>query len=379
MNNPIEVRPVTTPAEFDSFVRLPVELHRGKPNWVPPLVLERKEALSPKHNPYFRHADVQFFLAWRGDKPVGRIGAQVCRIFTAKHGADIGHFSLIDAIDDAAVFAALFAAAEGWLRSRGMRHALGPFDLSINEQLGILVEGFDTPPMMMMGHAEPYHARHVEAAGYAKAKDLLAYIYDCASPPPKAATRLLEKARDPRIVMRPMGKNPYKDEVRLALDIFNDAWSDNWSAIPLTPEEIDYLGKSMWPILDKKLVWIAEVDGEAAGFVVVLPNLHEAIADLDGEILPFGWAKLLWRLKVRGLKSARVPLMGVRRKYAATAMGAALPFMLIDSMRQAGVAAGYATAELSWILEDNMPVRRVIESFGGKVYKTYRMYRKAIA
>lgn len=374
----IEVRPVKDRREMELFIHLPSELHKQSPQWVPSLLLERREALSAQHNPYFLHAEVCFFLAWRHGQPVGRISAQICQLFTAKHGADIGHFGLLDAVNDAEVFAKLFSAAEGWLQARGMRRILGPFDLSINEQLGLLVSGFTTPPMMMMGHAEPYHGQYVEAAGYAKAKDLIAYLYDCATEPPATAVRLLAKMQGENIRMRPMGKFPYKEEVKTALDILNEAWSDNWCATPMTAAEQVYLGKSMRLLLDKRLVWFAEVDHHAAGFVVVLPNLHEAIADLNGRLLPFGWAKLLWRLKIRGVKSARVALMGIRREYAATAIGAALPFLLIDAMRRAGKAAGYQTAELSWILEDNMPIRRVIESFGGQAYKTYRMYEKVI-
>lgn len=347
---------------------------------MPPLLIERKEALSPKHNPYFNHADVALFLAKRDGRPVGRISAQVDRNFLAKHGAGTGHFGMIDAIDNSDVFQALTGAAETWLRHQGMRRVIGPFSLSINEEVGLLIDGFDTPPTFMMGYAAPYHGRQIEAAGYRKVKDLLAYRYETASAPSPSVQRMVEKAKSARIVMRKMGERPYAEEVRMVLGIYNDAWADNWGSVPFTDDEIAYLGKSMRPILDPKLVWIAEVDGKAAGMVVVFPNINEAIADLDGRLLPFGWAKLLWRLKVRGVKSARVALMGIRREFARQAVaGSALPFLLVDAMRRSGIGAGYQVAELGWILEDNWPIRRVIEAFGGKVYKTYRLYEKELS
>lgn len=376
----IEVVAVTTPRQLDQFIRLPIELHRGKANWVPPLVLERQDVLSRRKNPYFRHAEMELFLALRNGQPVGRVSAQIDRNFLPKWGQEIGHFGFLDAGDNAAVFVALLEAAEGWLRQRGMRKVYGPFSPTINDEPGILIEGFDTPPMMMMAHADPYHARHLAAAGYVRAKDLLAYSYDTRQEPSGTVRRLVAKAASPRIAIRPMGKAPYATEVREVLEIFNEAWSDNWCSVSLTEEEMLHLGKSMRPIIDRRLVWFAEVDGRVAGMVVVLPNINEAIADLDGRLLPFGWAKLLWRLKVRGLKTARVPLMGIRREFAKmNVVGAALPFLLIDAMRRAAIAAGYERAELSWILEDNLPVRRVIEAFGGIPYKTYRIFEKAIA
>ncbi|MCW5749953.1 MAG: dATP pyrophosphohydrolase [Alphaproteobacteria bacterium] len=376
----IEIVAVNTPRQLSRFIRLPIDLHRGRGKWVAPLVLERQDVLSRKKNPYFRHAEMELFLALRDGRPVGRISAQIDRNFLAKWGEGIGHFGFIDGIDDATVFAALLDAAEGWLRQRGMRHVYGPFSPTINDEPGILVEGFDTPPMMMMAHAEPYHATHLAAAGYGKARDLFAYSYDTRREPSETVRRLVAKAESPRIVIRPMGKASYAREVREVLEIFNEAWSDNWCSVALTEEEMEHLGKSMRPIVDRRLVWFAEVDGRVAGMVVVLPNVNEAIADLDGSLLPFGWAKLLWRLKVRGLKSARVPLMGIRREFAKmNVVGAALPFLLIDAMRRAAISAGYERAELSWILEDNLPVRRVIEAFGGVPYKTYRIFEKAIA
>lgn len=371
----LSIIPVDSPALLTRYIRLPSRLHRDDPNFVMPLDLERRESLSPKHNPLFAHTDVQFWLAVRNGVDVGRISAQVNR--NARDG--VGHFGMLAAEDDAAVIAALFDTAEGWLKARGMRESLGPFSLSINEETGLLIDGHDTPPMLMMGHDRAYLAGHLEALGYAKAKDVYAYLSDITQPLPASIVNLMRRPLPDTFRLRHMDFRQYRRDIESISAIFNDAWSANWRFEPLSAADTDHLAKAMRPILNEKLVWFVEVDGEPAGFGVCLPNLNEAIADLDGKLLPFGWAKLLWRLKVRGVKTARVPLMGVKRKYASGFVGAVLPFLIIDAMRTEARKLGYERAELSWILEDNIPMRRINEGLGGVAYKTYRVYRKALA
>ncbi len=375
MMNPIDIISVNTPAELDRFITLPSRLYAKDPAFVAPLVLERREALSSAKNPYFQHAETQFWLARRDGCDVGRISAQIDRLVT---DPEVGHFGMIAAEDDGEVFAALFAAAEAWLRARGKRHILGPFNLSINEETGLLIDGFDTPPVMLMGHDPSYAAARIEALGYAKAKDLIAYMYDMDHELPRAARRKIDSRTAQALTVRHLDKKRYLEEFDTVTAIFNDAWSQNWGFIAFTQAEIAHMAKSLKMLIDPTCVAIVEMNGEAVGFGIALPNLNELIADFNGRLLPFNWSKLLWRLR-GGARTARVPLMGIRRRFSGSMAGGLAPFLVIDSLRKGLRAKGVRQVELSWILEDNRPMRHVIESLGAKPYKTYRVYDKLLA
>ena len=375
----LEIIPVSSGKELERFVRLPMRLSAKDPAYVPPLIMERLEALTPKTNPFFQHAEVQLFLAVRDGRDVGRISAQIDALFPEDPAVPTGHFGMIAAEDDPAIFAALFRAAEDWLRARGKVRALGPFNLSINEETGLLVEGFDPPPVLLMGHDQPYVAGRVEAQGYAKIKDVYAYMVDTKTPMPKAAADRIARAAPAGITLRKLDFKKYDQEISVMTEIMNDAWSQNWGFTPTTEAETRQLAKSLKPVVNDKLVWFATIDGEEAGFAVCLPNVNEAIRDLGGKLLPFGFIKLLWRLKVSGLKSGRVPLMGVRRKFARDFRGMVLPFLLIDAMRREALKSGMERVEMSWILEDNKPMRGIIEAVNADRYKTYRIYEKRLA
>lgn len=374
----VEIVPVAGAAMLKRFIRMPYRLHRDDPNYIAPLEIEREQALSPRHNPYFEHADAQFWLARRGGRDVGRISAQIDRLAPPVAGDKVGHFGMIAAEDDAAVIAALFATAETWLRERGCARVRGPFNLSINEETGLLVDGFDTPPMLMMGHDRAYLGPRIEALGYARAKDLLAYLYDARTPLPPAVRKRLDGVAQGQLSVRPMDMRRYREEITTITSIFNDAWANNWGFVPLTPAETEHMAKALKPVLDPELVSIVESQGQAVGFGVTLPNVNEAIRNFGGRLLPFNWARLLWRLKVTDVKSARVPLMGVRRNAVPGLSAALVPYLVIEGMRRRCLARGFREIELSWILEDNRPMRRMIESIGGRVYKTYRVYEKAL-
>ncbi len=373
----MDILPVATSAELERFIRLPMRLNIGDPNWVAPLLFERREALSAKHNPFFKHADVQFWLARKDGRDVGRISAQIDHLARTDPASPAGYFGMIAAENDAEVFAALFAHAEDWLRWRGRAQVLGPFNLSINEEVGLLIDGFDTPPMLMMGHDPAYAGRRIEEQGYGKVKDVFAYISDVPVFTPGVQARL-KRPLPSGVVLRPVRMNRFDEDVRILVDILNDAWSQNWGSAPVTEAETKHLAESIRLILHPRLVWFLEIDGEPAGFGVLLPNLNDAIHDLDGRLVPFGWAKLLWRLKVRGVKRGRVPLMGVKRKFARDPRGAFAPFVILDAIRREGVKLGITQAEYSWILEDNLPMRHILEGFGARIYKTYRIYGKKI-
>lgn len=374
----VSVEPVQDKAGLDRFIRVAMRLNAQVPNYVAPLMFERGEALSAKGNPFFQHADVQFWLAVRDGRDVGRISAQIDHLNPlTKDG--VGHFGMIAAEDDADVVAALFAAAEGWLKDRGCRVAQGPVNLSTNEEVGLLVEGHDTPPMFMMGHDAPHLPGRIEGQGYARAKDIYAYVCSVADDLPGSILRRVRKPAADGVVLRTLDMKRLDQEVQTLTGILNDAWSSNWGFTPTTAAETQALASNLKLLLDPRLAWFAEIDGEAAGFMILLPNINEAIADLGGKLFPFGWAKLLWRLKVKGPKTGRVPLMGVKRKFAGTLRGQLLPFQLIDAVAQAARRLGYERYELSWILEDNQAMRRICDVGGARVYKTYRVYEKVLA
>ena len=374
----IEITPVETKAQLERFIRLPMRLNATDPAYVAPLLMERREALSPKTNPFFEHAEVRFWLAVREGRDVGRISAQIDRLAPQQPGRTTGAFGLLSAEDDAEVFAALMRTAEAWLAERGCTHALGPLNLSVNEEVGLLVDGFDTPPMILMGHDAPYAAARIEAQGYARAKDVYAYRMDLGYGLPPAVQARVSRGLPEGVRLRPVDMRRFDEEVALITSILNDAWAGNWGFTPTTEAETRQLAKSLKPVIDPRLIWFAEIDGEAAAFIVVLPNVNEAISDLKGRLLPFGWAKLLWRLKVSRVKSVRVPLMGLRRKFERSARGRVLPFHLIERAARTSIALGCTLGEFSWVLEDNLPMRRIAEAVGAKIYKTYRLYDKAL-
>ena len=377
----VEILPVKTGKELERFVRVPMRVaaEARDPNWISPLIMERIEALTPKTNPLFEHTDVQLWLATKNGKDVGRISAQIDHLAPSDPKAPSGYFGMIHADDDPEVFAALFAVAEDWLRQKGIKTALGPFNLSINEETGLLVDGFDTPPMVMMGHDQPYVGGRIEALGYSKIKDVYAYKISTSADFPPAVRRRVDRPVPEGITLRQLNFKNYEPEVRAMTEIMNEAWSDNWGHTEITEAETRQLAKSMRPVINEKLVWFADIDGESAGFGVCLPNVMEAVRGLDGKLFPFGFATLLWRLKVSGVKTARVPLMGVKRKFARDFRGQMLPFLLIDRMRTEALKAGIEEVEMSWILEDNKPMRAIIEAAGSDRYKTYRVYQKTLS
>jgi len=361
---------------LNDFIRLPWSLYMDDPMWVPPLLLERRMHLSPK-NPYFEHAKFCSWITYRNDKPVGRISAQIDRLYVDRHQNATGFFGMLEAEDNSLTFRALLGTAENWLRNQGMQRISGPFNLSINQELGLLVDGFDTPPSVMMGHARPYYAHRIEENGYRKEKDLLAYLIDSNFAPLETIQKIATRAKN-RVHTRPLQKSHFSKELQIIKNIFNDAWSENWGFVPFTDAEFEHLGKDLKFIVNEELICIAEVDGEPAAFLVILPNLNEVIRDLNGRLLPMGWLKMLWRLKVKYPKTARIPLMGVRRRYHDTLLGAALAFAVIRGIQEPGIKLGIREIELSWILEDNKGMRNIIESIKGRVYKTYRTYSKEL-
>ncbi|MDX9786694.1 MAG: N-acetyltransferase [Desulfobacterales bacterium] len=374
---PLHIKKINSRQTGNAFIRMPWPVYKDDPMWVPPLLLERRMHLSPK-NPYFDHARCGFWIAYRHGKPVGRISAQIDQLHLQRYQDRTGFWGMLEAEDNVDTFQALMNTAETWLQRQGMTRARGPFNLSINQECGLLVAGFDTPPSIMMGHARPYYQKHIEQCGYQKTKDLFSYTIDWGFTH-SAAMRLIMKRTRNRVHTRPFRKAHFQEDLNIVQDIFNDAWSGNWGFVPFTQKEFDHLGKDLKLLVNDKLIRIAEVNGEPAAFMLVLPNLNEVIRDLNGRLFPFGWLKLLWRLKVKYPETARIPLMGVRSQYHDSLLGAALAYRLIGDIQEAGEGCGIKKLELSWILEDNTTMRNIITNIGGTVYKTYRIYDKPLS
>lgn len=361
---------------LDDFIEVPFAIYRNDANWVSPLRFERRQALA-RAQPLSEHAQWQLWVAYRDGKPIGRISAQIDQLHLDRYHDQTGFFGFLEAPDDPAVFNALFATAEAWLRAHGVARVRGPFSLNINQETGLLVEGFDSPPYLMMGHATRYYERRLLDLGYVGAKDMLAYEMDLPFKRPSSLENLLTRfAKEIRV--RPFNRRREAADLEVLRDLFNDAWSENWSFVPFTEAEFAAIGKELLPLIPADFIQIAEIAGEPVAFMAFMPNINEAIADLAGKLLPFGWARLLWRLKVRFPKSVRVSLMGVRKRFHHTRLGPTLAYAVIKAGLPAALRMGVERAEMSWILEDNQGMRNIIESLGGSVSKRYRVFDKVI-
>jgi len=374
------VHRVETRRDRDRFLRLPGSLYAGDPAWIPPLSALLRARLSPKKNPYFRHADMACFLAERGGRVVGRISAQVCQLVQQHHGQGTGHYGLFECENRQSTARALFDVAERWLKDRGMVRMLGPFDLSINDELGMLVDGYESPPFVMMGHHQDYYPPLLEDVGLDKEIDLHAFHLDISKAYTDRIQRIVQRAsRDERITIRPVARRDQDRELRHVLDVFKDAWADNWGYVPPTDAEVEHLIRQLRPLLDRGLVIMADVSGELAGFMIVLPNLNEFISDLGGRLLPTGWLRLLWRLRYARFDSIRVPLMGICSKFHDTRIGASVAISMIDRCRASFLRQGVTQCEMSWVLESNDAMRGILNAAGCHPYKCYRVFSKSLA
>jgi GNAT superfamily N-acetyltransferase len=380
----LAIRPVSSAADRRAFVDLPFRLYADDPNWVPPLKTEVHGLLDSKKNPWFEHAEAGLFLAERDGCTVGRISAQVDRLVLEAPraqgmGPGTGQWGMLEAEDEETA-AALIARAEAWLRDKGMTRALGPFSLSIWDEPGLLVRGHDHPPTVMMGHHKPAYEAWVEAAGYRGVKDLMTYELDITYAMPPLVQRLVKSGeRSDTIVIRKVDKSRFDAEAAIILNILNDAWGGNWGFVPLTDAEIAYAGKKLKPIVFEDLIRIAELDGEPVAFMITLPDLNELTRDLNGRLFPFGWAKLLWRLRRPKVRTMRVPLMGVVQRLQASRLAGQLAFMLIEYIRRDALQHYGATrGEIGWILDDNQGMRSIAETIDSRINKIYRIYEKTL-
>ncbi|WP_395613471.1 N-acetyltransferase [Allosphingosinicella sp.] len=377
----LSIRPVSSKADKKAFVELAYRLNLSDPNWVPELKMEERGLITPGKNPWFEHGEAELFLAWRAgrNEPVGRISAQIDQLVLEHMGAGIGQWGFLEAEDEATAHA-LLAAAEAWLRDKGMTRSMGPFSLGIWDKPGLLIKGHDHPPMVMMGHNKAAYEAWVEHAGYHGIKDLLTYDVPVDRPFPPIVQRIVAAGeKNPRIRIRQINKKKFDEEAALILNILNEAWSENWGFIPLTDSEIAYAGKKLKPIVLEDMILVAEYEGEPVAFMIALPDINEFIMDLKGADNPIALVKLLWRLKKMRPKGGRVPLMGVLRKLHATRMASQLAFMMIEYIRRAGNGHyGITRAEVGWVLEDNGPMISIAEAIESRNNRTYRIYEKAL-
>ena len=376
----LHVRRCAATADRRAFLAVPYLVHAGDPAFRPPLRFERAAHLKRHLNGEEATRDHALFVAERDGLLAGRVIAFRNQAHLDRYGDGAGHWGMLEADAPDAV-APLLRAAEDHLRGLGAAYAQGPYELSVNEMLGLPETGTDTPNMLMMPHAQAWLADAVEAAGYETATRLLAYVVDLDAnyPRPPTVQKIIKIAQDePRVRLRQMDPDRFGEEVRMAMGIFNDAWSGNWGFLPFTEEQVEHMAKELRPLLTPDTFWIAELDGEPAAFVVMTPNVNEAARDLDGRLAPFGWAKLLWRLKGHKITTSRMMLMGIRREHHKKRLGVAMICALFEEVFAAQRARGIKTCEMSWVLETNRDVRRLIELSGAEVYKTYRLVRKAL-
>jgi hypothetical protein len=377
---PVTISPVQTRQDRKAFVDFAWEVYKDDPAWVPPLKDEVHGLITPGKNPWFEHARAQLWLAKRGGRIVGRISAQVDELVLEHMGQGTGQWGMFEALDGEAA-GALISTAEDWLRTQGMTQSLGPVSLSIWDEPGLEIEGFDEPPTAMMGHHRPEYRRWIEAAGYSKAKDLLTYALNISDWHDPFINRLITAGeRNPKIRIRMVDKSRFKEEARLILNLLNDAWSNNWGYVPLTEAEIAYAGKKLKPIIFNELVRVAEYEGEPVAFMLTIPDINELTKDLNGELFPFNWIKLLWRLRKPQTRRLRVPLMGVSKKLHTTRLASQLAFMMIEYTRRDGTTKFGAThGEFGWILEDNKGMLSMAQLPGASVNHRYRIYEKSLA
>lgn len=373
----VRVQPVSTAREREQFLRLPWRLYEGNPNWVPNLLLLQRDLISEKKNPFFDHGEAQLFLAFRGERVAGRISANIDHRHNAYHGEKTGFFGFFEAEDDPAVASALFAAAEDWLRERGMERIRGPFGFSIDQEVGLLIEGFDMPPMIDMTYAPPYYASLVEGQGLTKVMDLLAYRWEIKEPPARMMEAIRKTEAVPGLTWRTVRMNRLREEVDILLDIYTESWKDNWGYVNVSPRAARKMADDLKLIADPNVVVIAEVNGEPAGMVVGVPNLYEAIRDFNGFIDPWKALKLLWRLKVRKLETGRILLFGVKPKFRTRELYG-LPFLLLYQLFLGSKKGRYKWCEESWVLETNGPLNAMMPYWDAYVYKRYRLYEKAL-
>ncbi len=380
----VVISPVNGKRDFNAFVDCAYRLNAGDPHWVPPLRREVVEVLTPGKNPFHDHAEMQLFLARRGSEVVGRISAHFDHLALQQpveqgFGPGTGNWGMFEAADEE-VAKALIATAEEWLRNQGMTRVVAPLSLSVWEEPGLLVKGFDHDPTVMMGHNSPHYQGWIEALSYSKATSMLTYELDITRGFPPLVQRIVASGeRNKRIRIREVELKEFDREAGIVINLVNDAWSKNWGFVPFTEGEAKYAGEHMKPLIREDLNMIAELDGEPVAFMLTWSNINEVIKPFDGKLLPFNWVKLLAWMRKRHTRTMRVPLMGVRSDLQNSRMASQLAFMMIEFIRRNAVSRyGAVRGEIGWVLESNQGMVAIADAIDSKVNREYRVYQKEL-
>ena len=370
----LDIRPVADKRDLDTFIKLPWRLYRNEPNWVPPLLFERRRFLNRERNPFFQHADAEFFLAWRDGRAVGRLSAHVDRHFNEFQGNGWGLFGFFECEDDSEAATALLAAAEAWLRARGRDRMVGPMDFTTNDECGVLVEGYDLLPTILTNWHHRYYPALIEGAGLTKAMDLYMWHLDISDRDRvhRSVWRAADEVAKHGITVRPMRKRDIDREIDRFLEVYNAAWERNWGFVPLTEAEVRHYAKDLKPILDENWAFAAEKDGEMVGAALTLPDYNQVLRHLGGRLLPLGWAKALYYR--RQIDRVRVFALGVKREYQHTGIAARFYQLHFDSAARTRQTHG----EMGWILETNKSMNRAMVAMGGTIVRRYRVFEKLL-
>jgi GNAT superfamily N-acetyltransferase len=374
----MQVRAVQSSQDLKAFIDLPYRLHRDDPLWVPPFRHDIRTLLSKKKNPFFDHGEAAYFIARREGRVTGRIAAITNRLHNETHGDRVGFFGFFECENDQATANALIDKAAAWVADRGHDTLRGPMSFSINDECGLLIEGFDTPPFLMMPHNPPYYRDLIESAGFSKIKDLWAFLggpKDSSMPVPERLTRAVEVVgKRLGVTLRPLDMRRYPEEIQLIRQLFNDTWSSNWGYVPMTQRELEHLAKQFKPVVNPDIIPIAEIDGRPIGFGLAIPNLNEVLrGNRSGRLFPAA-LELLWKLKRRRITHVRIPLLGVIPEYRGKGIDAMLYHWVWTRAGEHGMPRG----EASWILEDNPAMIQGLKKMGLEKYKTYRVYEKGL-
>jgi GNAT superfamily N-acetyltransferase len=370
----IDVIPVSSRRDLGRFIDYAYVRNRHDPHWIPPLRIGERERLSPKKNPFFAHAAFELLLALRGGRVVGRIAAIDDRLHNEVHADNLAAFGFFEAEDQDAG-RALLERAESWALGRGRTRVRGPLNPSLNESAGLLIEGFDTDPMLMMPHNPPEYAGYIEAAGYRKVKDLYAWLYDLGREIDPAVPKLAARMRDKhRVVVRPVELREFDRETERLRELYCGAWARNWGFVPPTVDEFRRIASEMRQIFDTRCAVFADVDGRTVACAIAIPDVNQALKGTDGRLFPLGIIRLLRRNAI--IDQVRLLLLGVLPEYRATGL---YPLLIYELRQQLLRSSRYRRAELSWVLEDNRDINQPVQRLGAQRYKTYRIYEKALA
>jgi len=371
----VKIRRVENDQDKMRFIKLPWEIYRDDPNWVPPLIFDVRNNLNPQKNPFFKHSEIEFYLAEKDGKLVGRIAAIKNDNHNNFYKDKAGFFGFFETIDDEEVSDLLLDAACDWCKNKGFDTIIGPVNPSTNDECGLLIDGFDSPPVFLMTYNPKHYAKKIEDFGFEKAKDLYAYDIESQVINDEKVMAKLERMADlmakrSGVTLRKVNMKDLISEVRKIEDVYNSAWEDNWGFVPLTTDEFDYMAASLKAVVNPDLVMFAEIDGKPVGFSLSLPDFNQVLKKMNGRLLPFGIFKLLTGKKK--INNLRVIIMGVKPEYQKKGIDS---LFYLETIK-AGNRGGYRGAEISWVLEDNMPMRMTAEKLGAKIYKTYRIYQK---